>query len=326
MASTIEVSICIVNWNAREFLERCLRSIEATAAPVSHEVIVVDNASQDGSCEMVRQQFPSARLISNERNLGFATANNQAFEVARGEWVYLLNPDTELKPGSLSALLHYLKEKPGAAVAAPRLLNTDGTLQPSVRRFPNFKTAFSRHTILKKLSLFSGEEASHKMADFGFDRELSVDQPAGAALLIRRAILEEVGRLDPHFFLFYEEVDLCKRIKERGYEIYFYPQAEVIHHEGKSRQKNRKQLFLPTLKSMFYYFSKHRGPAATRAFKWLFKPLFIFSTLYEVAEDGLNYWIYLLKKDAYRAQRKKEKCRLKADFLRRDLVEFLFKT
>jgi len=100
----------------------------------------------------------------------------------------------------------------------------------------------------------------------------------------------------------------------------------VIHHGGKSRQKNRKQLFLPTLRSLFYYFYKHRGPVATTCFKWAFKPLFVFSTFWDVIEEAITYWIFLLKKDAYRAQRKKEKCQLKADFLLKDLKEFLFKT
>lgn len=326
MPQDVEVSICIVNWNAREFLDRCLRSIAATVPPLRCEMIVVDNASTDGSQDHLRRHFPAVTLIENRENRGFAAANNQALELARGETVFLLNPDTELKVGSLQILLQFLRERPRVALVAPKLLNSDGTLQPSVRRFPNFKVAFYRYTFLKKFGFFAGEDARHKMADFDFHRELSVDQPAGAALLIRRNVLEEVGGLDPNYFLFYEEVDLCKRIKERGYEIYYCPRAEVIHHGGKSRQKNRGPLFLPTLKSMFYYFRKHHGAPATRAFQWIFKPLFVFSTLWDVVEEGATYWIYRIKKDAYRAERKKEKCRLKGEFLRRDLVEFLFRT
>lgn len=320
-----EISICIVNWNTQSYLDRCLRSIEKTRASLRCEVIVVDNASTDGSQVWVRHHFPYVHLIENKLNMGFASANNQAFEKAEGKWILMLNPDTELLPDSLQNLLECLKKNAQVAIAAPKLLNSDGSLQRSVRRFPNFKTVLYRHTFLKKLGIFSKDEAHNKMSDFSFDHERSVDQPAGAALLIRREVLDAVGGLDSTFFLFYEEVDLCLRIKRRGYEINYCPQAQMIHHEGKSRQKNRQYLFMPTLHSMFYYFDKHFGEKQTQAFRWLFKPLFVVSTFWDVIEEGLSFVVYWFKKDAYRAQRKKEKCQLKAHFLKNDLAEFLFK-
>lgn len=325
MSSKIDVSICIVNWNAKEYLDRCLRSIKDSTPPLSCQTIVVDNASTDGSVEMIRQLYPDIHLIENKMNLGFATANNQAIALATGETIFLLNPDTELLPQSLQALIDHLSQNPKCAIVAPKLLNTDGSLQRSVRRFPNFKTVLYRYTFLKKLGIFSQEEAKNKMADFSFEEEKSVDQPAGAALLIRRDILEKVGRLDPTFFLFYEEVDLCRRIKGRGHDIVYLPASRVVHHEGKSRQKNRQQLFLPTIKSLFYYLKKHHGVKSTQAFKWVFKPLFVLTTFWDVIEESFSYGVYRFKKDTYRAQRKREKVQLKADFLRRDLFEFLFK-
>lgn len=325
MSSKIDVSICIVNWNAKDYLDRCLLSIEDSTPPLACQVIVVDNASTDGSVEMTQQKYPGIHLIENKMNLGFATANNQAIALATGETILLLNPDTELLPQALQTLFDYLSQNPKSAVVAPKLLNSDGSLQRSVRRFPNFKTVLYRYTFFKKLGIFSKEEAKNKMADFSFEEEKSVEQPAGAALLIRRDILEKVGRLDPTFFLFYEEVDLCRRIKRRGHDIVYLPASRVVHHEGKSRQKNRQQLFLPTIKSLFYYLKKHHGVKSTQAFKWIFKPLFVLSTFWDVIEESFSYWVYRFKKDTYRAQRKREKVQLKADFLRRDLFEFLFK-
>jgi len=326
MNSKIDVSICIVNWNVRDYLDRCLRSIKETTAPLSCQIIVVDNASSDNSLDMLKQKYPNIKLIENKTNLGFATATNQALDLAKGDTIFLLNPDTELLPQALQTLLDFIKKHPNSAIVAPKLLNTDGSLQPSVRRFPNFKIILYRYTILKHIGIFSREEAKGKMADFSFEEQKSVDQPAGAALLIRRDILEKVGRLDPTFFLFYEEVDLCRRIKRCGYDIMYLPASQVVHHGGKSRQNNRHQLFLITLKSLFYYLNKHHGEKPTQLFKWFFKPLFIFSTVLDVLGEGFSYWVYRLRKDAYRAKRKKEKCHLKAKFLRHDLFEFLFRT
>lgn len=326
MSSKVDVSICIVNWNAKEYLDRCLRSIQETVPPIRFETIVVDNASGDGSQESVKKNHPDVILIENTENLGFAAANNQALEKAKGETVFLLNPDSELLPGCLEKLRKALKKYPAAAVVAPKLLNTDKSLQRSVRRFPTYKTVLYRYTFLKKLGIFAKDEARNKMDDFEFDRELPVEQPAGAALLIRKEVLDKVGWMDPAFFLFYEEVDLCRRIKQRGHEILFIPGARMIHHQGKSRQKNRRQIFLPTVKSMFYYFNKNHGERTTRLFKWVFKPLFVFSTFWDVLEEGLSYWIYRIKKDDYRAKRKKERCHLKALFLKNDLFEFIFRT
>lgn len=325
MSSKVDISICVVNWNAKDFLDRCLNSIQKTIQELSYEVIIVDNASEDGSKEMVAEKYPRMTLIANSENRGFATANNQALEKVSGEWVFFLNPDTEILPHCLDRLKDYLETHEGVGIVAPKLLNTDGTVQRSVRRFPNFKTALYRYTFFKKMGLFSSEESKNKMSDFDFNCERSVEQPAGAALFMRKDLLDKVGWMDPSFFLFYEEVDLCLRFKKRGYEIIYYPEAEVIHHSGKSRQKNRKNIFLPTLKSMFYYFEKHNGSKKTALFKWLFKPLFIVSTFLDVFEESLSYLVYKIKKDDYRANRKKQLYSLKADFLKKDLGEFLFR-
>ncbi len=325
MKSKIDVSICIVNWNAGDFLGRCLKSIQETTANLSCETLVVDNASSDGSQIGIAEKYRNVTLIENKDNRGFATANNQALDISKGEWVFFLNPDTELLPHCLDDLLLYLKEHSSVGIVAPKLLNSDGSIQRSVRRFPNFKTAFYRYTFLKKLGLFKKDELLNKMKGFDFSKEQSVEQPAGAALFMRKDLLDKVGWMDPEFFLFYEEVDLCYRVKNRGYEITYYPKAEAIHHSGKSRQKNRKNIFLPTVKSLFHYFNKNVGIKQTRRFKWVFKPLFILSTIWDVLEEALSYLVYRIKKDEYRANRKKQLFSLKAEFLKKDLFEFLFK-
>ena len=325
MNSKIDLSICIVNWNTHEFLDHALQSIQKTVTDLSCEILVVDNASEDGSQKMVAQKYPDVTLIANTENRGFAAANNQALEKASGEWVFFLNPDTELLPHCVTRLLHYLKTHPDVGMVAPKLLNTDGTVQRSVRRFPNFKTALYRYTFLKKIGLFALDEAQNKMDDFDFNTQRSVEQPAGAALLISKKLLDQVGWMDPSFFLFYEEVDLCYRVKKRGYDIVYLPYAELIHHSGKARQKNRKNIFLPTLRSLFYYFSKHHGAKKTHAFKWLFKPLFILSTVWDVIEESISCFVYQIKKDSYRADRKRQLYSLKLEFLKQDLSEFIFR-
>lgn len=253
----MKLSILIVSWNTRDLVTRCLNSIVKNPPDFDYEVIVVDNHSQDGTVDELAALFghnKRIRIIPSMRNLGFAKGNNLAFAESQGEYILLLNPDTEVLPGSLTTLVKYLESHPETGVAGPRLLNPDGSLQHSVRRFPRIWSGVLVFSGLHRLL----RPRRYLMDDFSYEQEADVDQVMGAALLTSRKVIEGVGFLDEGFWLWYEEVDFCKRVKAAGYLVKFYPQAEIIHHGGKSFAQMDVYLRKKTVaKSLIYYFRKN---------------------------------------------------------------------
>jgi GT2 family glycosyltransferase len=235
----------------------CLRSLLSQQVEGGFEVIVVDNASADGTVEAVRENFPAVKVIANANNRGFAAANNQALAVARGEYVLLLNPDTVVPAGALGALLAVADQHPQAGALAPKLLNTDGSLQLSCRRFPNPWAALFRNTILGRLFPKEPWTREYLMADWPHDEVREVDWASGAALLLRRAAIEQVGWLDEHFFWGSEDVDYCKRLWEAGWRVLYTPQPAIIHRIGGSTDR----AVLPTIyrrhASWYRLYAKH---------------------------------------------------------------------
>lgn len=226
----LDVSICVVNWNTRALLADCLRSILADGQEVTFEVIVVDNASHDDSADMVREKFPQVRLITNDRNEGFARANNQAFQLARGRHVLLLNSDTVVLPGALTKLVKYLDEHPQVGVVGPELLNPDGTIQRSCwRGFPSLRAAFVDAFYLWRLVPHSRLVRLSELLDSPDDEPIEVDHVLGACMAVRREVINQVGGMDEDFFLFLEETEWCYRIKKAGWKICFLPAAKIIH-------------------------------------------------------------------------------------------------
>jgi len=225
-----DLTVIIVNWNAEELLGKCLESVFISGKQLSMEVVLVDNNSTDGSVRFVREHFPKVRIIENPDNRGFAAANNQAAERSTGKYLLLLNPDTEVLPGALPALVDYADANPGIGVLGPRLINADGTLQRSCwRRFPDLVTAFVDAFYLWKLPY----SPMAKFSEYGPDELSSPRQVAhllGACLLIRREAWDEVGPLDEDYFLFLEETDWCMRAHHAGWQIVYYPDAGVIHY------------------------------------------------------------------------------------------------
>ncbi|MDO8571227.1 MAG: glycosyltransferase, partial [bacterium] len=244
----MKLSIIIVNWNVKDYLKKCLESIYVFVPVFPFEVYVIDNASQDGSADMVRQNFPQVNCVTNPDNKGFAAACNQGIVLAKGEYLLFLNPDTTVQGESLEKLVSFLDDHQKAGVAAPQLLDENGHIQPSVREFPTPLTALKAFfQIPQKL-------------DIAYFETREVDQPMGACLLIRKSVLETVGGFDEKFFLWYEEVDLCKRIKNAGYQIFYVPDAKVMHWSGRSFKQKRffeKQKMNYT--SYAYYLKKHFG-------------------------------------------------------------------
>ena len=257
----MDISVIIVNWNVRDLLRRCLASIEKYRGILSVESIVVDNASTDGSASMVQKEFTGVKLFRMPKNLGFARANNRALAKAQGRYLFFLNPDAELTPGALEALVAYMDAHPEVAVAAPRIENPDGTYQRgSIRREP---TLSSQLLIILKLShLLPRVHALQRYyyADFDPAREQMVDQVMGSAMFFRRSALDTVGYFDEKFFLWFEEVDLCRRVRQSGAAICYLPQARVIHHGGASfRQEVLITKQLIWYRSVVHYFYKHFG-------------------------------------------------------------------
>ena len=254
----MELSIIIVSWNVRDVLEQCLRSIFKTHGDISLEVIVVDNNSQDGTARMIHEKFSEVVLIGNPNNRGFAVANNQGILRARGEFLLLLNPDTELQTGTLANALHFLRAKPQAGVVGCKHLNSDRTLQPSVRRFPTFWPIFWMLLKIPKVFPDIPSVSSYYARDFDYKFENQVEQVAGSFFLMRRKVIDEIGMLDENFFIWFEEVDFCKRALAAGWQIWYTPNAVIVHYGGQSfaqelRWRNQKHFF----QSAWYYLRKH---------------------------------------------------------------------
>lgn len=261
----MKLSIIIVSWNVKDDLSGCLASLKANRPSLPFEVIVVDNMSFDGTVAMVRQEYPDVAVIENHENKGFARANNQGIKQSRGQYVLLLNPDTIVSPGSLDRLVAFLDSNPDVGACGPKLLNADGSTQASVRRFPTYRAALYNQTICRVMGLFRAQYRKWMMKDFGYDRQMDVDQIMGAAMLIRRSVIDDVGGMDENFFMYYEEVDLCYRIKKPGRRIVFFPGAVITHLGGRSSsQVPLKRLMVLT--SLVAYFRKHRGKLSVGLF------------------------------------------------------------
>lgn len=225
------VSIVIVNYNVKELLEACLRSIFLYKDDIPTEVIVVDNASHDDSLSMIHAHFPQVKTIGNKHNLGFPAANNQAFRIATGKYIFMLNPDTELQKGSLKKMLDKMEEDNSIALLGPRLLNSDLTHQQSCWRFPTLKYLLAEVLFLNNLI------GSKNYNDKDLSKAQEVDSLSGAAIFFRSELLLTVGFLDEYLF-WIEDVDFCYRAKKKGLKVLYFPEATIVHHVGESAKKN----------------------------------------------------------------------------------------
>jgi GT2 family glycosyltransferase len=268
------ITVVIVSYNGRELLARCLDSVLGETAAVRAEVFVVDNASTDGAPDMVEKRFGSVTLIRNRDNLGFAAANNLALRRMSGSVALLLNPDTVLQPGSLQALLGELERDPAVGMVGPRIVNQDGSLQHSVRRFPSvgrqFCEAIGLHRLLRPIGIDCGEVVQGAAV---YDSARDVEWISGAVMLVRRQAIADVGLLDEEFFLYSEETDWCRRFADEGWRIRFTPESVVLH-TGAVAGAN-PALFAELVKSKLRYVKKHLTPAAAVAFRTLLIPQYL---------------------------------------------------
>lgn len=280
-----DLTLVIVSWNVCELLRRCLQSILATEGDV--EIVVVDNASTDGSPEMVQEAFPQVRLIANEENRGFTAANNQGLALAQGRALMLLNPDTEVVEDALATMVEYLDAHPKVGALGPRLLFPDGRQQPSRRRFPTFATALVESTVIQEWWADNRILRRYYMADTPDDAIQPVDWVVGACLLVRREAYEQVGGLDEGFFMYSEELDWCKRIKDAGWEVVYLPTATVLHHEGKSSEQVVPARHIRFQTSKVRYFRKHHGSLQAEALRWFLLATYV----YQLAREGLKWLV-----------------------------------
>lgn len=230
----MDVSIIIVNYNTRDLLQRCLRSVYAETKEISFEVFVVDNNSQDGSGEMLGVDFPHVTTILNIENKGFSAANNQALTEAKGQFVLLLNSDTKILDGTIQKMYRFMKDNPGIGISGCKLLNEDGTLQQSCGNFPSMRNLFAESLFLNhffpKLSATEG----YFLRLNSLSKEMDVDVIKGAFMMIRSTVMKSIGFLDESFFMYTEETDFCYRAKKAGFRVVYSPNAEVVHYEGGS--------------------------------------------------------------------------------------------
>lgn len=259
----MDISVLIVNWNVRDLLMRCLDSLFGEQHPFTFEVIVVDNASTDGSVEMLRQRFPQVKLIENLDNPGFAKGNIQGYALSAGRYILMLNPDTLLHPGALDKLYQYLENNSKAAGVGPDLLNPDGTRQMGCYPFPTLTREAWRLFHLDWLYAYGIYPVI--LWDDKTTREVDVIQ--GTCLLLRRKALDEVGFLDADFFMYTEEVDLCYRLKKAGWQLRWFPLAKVIHFGGQSTLQAAETMFLRLYESKILFFRKQYGNFSASFYK-----------------------------------------------------------
>jgi GT2 family glycosyltransferase len=258
----VDCSVVIVNYRTDELLGECLASLEKAAGEAALEVVVVDN-SQSLAAGGFRERFPGVTLLENAANLGFARAANQGIRRARGRHVLALNPDTVVHAGALGAMVRYLDAHPGAGAVGPRLLDPDGSLQYSCRRFPGYFTVFfGRYGLLTRILPGNAASRDYLYLDWDHRSVREVDWLSGACLMVRREVVERVGPFDEGYFLFVEDMDWCRRIRDAGFAVVYLPDAVVTHAIGVSRGPVPAQVVWARHRGMLRYVRKHFRPPA----------------------------------------------------------------
>ena len=262
MTNMANISVVIVSWNTKKFLIECLESLVSQEESNSMEIIVVDNASSDGSPEAVSDQFPIAKLIKNKSNLGFARANNIGIEHSTGDYICLINSDIKVLSKCTKQLYDYMNNNPSIGIIGPKIVNSNLFLQCSCRHFPslwnNFCSAFGLNRIFPNSKICSGEQ----MIYFKHDRIERVDVIAGCFMMVRRKALEQVGYLDEQFFIYSEDIDWCKRFRDAGWEAIFFPDARAIHYGGASSSNAPIRFSVEQEKALLQYWAKHHSKPA----------------------------------------------------------------
>ncbi len=263
------MSIIIVNWNAGHLLKDCLESIYRNIKKINCEIFVVDNASTDGSLEMVRKEFPQVKLVENKSNLGFAKANNQAISKSGGMYILLLNPDTIVQKHAFQNMLEFMNTHPEAGVVGSKVLYADGSLQLSCGHFPSLQTEFFHSTLLEEIFSKSPFIGNFRMSNWDHNSVREVDWVSGSCLLVRKAVITDIGLLDEAIFMYAEDIDWCYRIRNAAWKIYYLPQSKIIHLESQIASTNLSNKLRNGYRGLYYFFDKYYGKKVAILFKVL---------------------------------------------------------
>lgn len=255
-----KLSIIIVSYNSLNYLRDCLDSINNNKPSASFEITVVDNASSDGTVKAMRKDYPYLKLIENARNKGFAAANNMAIKSSSSEYILLINSDCQVYANSIDRLLEFADANDDAGIAGPRIINNDGSLQFSCRKFPSFFDA-GMHSLLTNIAPDNPFSRRYKLADINRDEISKVDWVSGSCMLIRRAALNDTGLMDEKYFMYVEDTDLCYQMWKKGWKVYYFPESEILHHIGGSTKNNALSGAVTSSirmqKSVLYFFWKN---------------------------------------------------------------------
>ena len=268
---TVDLSICIVTHRARELLQSCLRSIYQNTGSITYEIIVVDNNSQDGTVRLLREDYPDVLVIENDYNAGFTRPSNQALRKSHGRYAILLNNDTVIFPGAFDKLIQFADARRETGICGPKVLNSDGSLQEQCHRsFPTPWISFAYFTGLARLFPHSRFFAKYQMTYLEDDEIQEVDSVSGSCMMIRREVMEQIGLLDETCFAYGEDIDYCFRAKKAGWKIFYFPQAQIIHHKGKggSGVKPARSVY-EYHRAMVIYYRKHLAKKYVFFLNWL---------------------------------------------------------
>jgi GT2 family glycosyltransferase len=239
LGNNLDVSVVIVNYNVKEFVQNLLYSLEKALRNIEAEIIIVDNASDDGSVELIREKFPYVRLVASPQNLGFGKANNLGFQMAKGKYLFILNPDTLVREDTLDKLISFFERTPEAGMIGCKILNPDGTLQLSCRRgFPSPWNSFCKVTGLSSLFPKSRIFAKYNLTYLDEDEINEVDALSGSCMLMRKEAYDKTGGFDEQFFMYGEDLDLCYRVQKAGYKVFYVPETQIIHYKGESTKRS----------------------------------------------------------------------------------------
>ena len=268
--TSMDVSIIILNYKQKGLVKQCVKGILQSHINVSYEIIVVDNHSHDGCIEMLREIFPQVITLASEKNKGFAYGNNLGIQKSRGKYIVIINPDIAFTDNVIENMIAYMEKNKNAGIVAPKLINPDGTIQYSCRRFPKIFTPILRRTFLGNFSFAKKWLNAYLMEDWDHNSNKKVDWIFGAIFMIRKEFLKKVGLFDERFFLYFEDCDLCRRFWEKNYEVWYLADIELTHyHQRLSGQKNGILSIFDKatrihIASAIKYFAKYLGTSSPR--------------------------------------------------------------
>ena len=266
----ITISVIIVNYNVKEYLAQLLLSLERALQTISHEIIIVDNHSIDGSVQFLKDKNFKVRIIENDENLGFGRANNQALKICKGKYVVLINPDTVVQEDTFSRMIDFFDNTPDASVATCKIIDPAGNFSVDCRHsIPTPSVALWKVLGLSKLFPKSRIFGQYNMTYLNSDQTYSIPAISGSFMMMKKEVLDQVGLFDEQFFMYCEDIDLCHRITQAGFKIYYFPETQIIHYKGESTKKDNLDYVKTFNKSLYQFFQKYYAPKSIFLFRWL---------------------------------------------------------